>query len=111
MKPNQELADYIITGDLNMLYKHFLLLDGEYEEFDEDYKKVRFGLKVLFSIYDTWEKKINEKGDYVIVKNPFNRKYVKYLLEDYRTEISIREKIMREAIYKNTEILSTIMPR
>ena len=99
MKIPKDIAERVVTGSMHELWDTFINLEGEYEEFAEDYSEVRFGIKVSFEIYELWEDtktimKKNKDGMVIINGNT-------YKVEEFRTEKEERRKIMVEAILNN----------
>ena len=99
MKIPKEIAERIITGTMHELWDTFINLEGEYKKYYEDYDQIRYGINVIFEIYDLWEdtKQIirKDKNGEVIINGKT------YKLEDFRTEKENRRKIMMEAILNN----------
>ena len=109
MKLPQELVNHIIQGTMRQLWESFIALDGEYEEFEQDYDMVRFGVNVYFEIYDLWEETPN-----IARKDKDGKVYINgktCSLEDFRTEKEERRKIMVEALLNNVKEIEVIAPR
>ena len=99
MKIPKENAEMLLNGTMKELWEAFIMLEGEYKEYDEDYDEARFGLNVKFDIYEIWEPEITS----TIEKFNKNQKVQigekKYSLEEFSTEKEERRKIMVDAIY------------
>ena len=101
MKIPKDTAERIITGSMQEIWNTFITLEGEYEKWDIDYEKARFGVIVKFEIYDLWE-----ETNKIIRKDKDNKIIVNgtvYKIEDFRTEKEERRKIMVNAIIENIE--------
>ena len=109
MKIPKETAEKIISGTMMELWNVFVTLEGEYEEYDEDYEAIRFGIDVSFDIYDLWE-----ETSRIIIKDKIGKVLVsqkEFDISDYRTEKENRRKIMANAISENTMEADVISPR
>lgn len=109
MKIPKETADRIITGTMQEIWDTFITLEGEYDEYEEDYELVRYGIEVKFEIYDLWEdtKQIvrKDKDSKVIIGSNT------YKLERFRTEKEERRKVMVNAILNNVSEIEVTTPR
>lgn len=112
MKISEKIISEIATANIRQLWNHFVLLEGEYTGWQKDYEKVRFGIKMKFSIFDVWEpNRIFIRTHNVHVYEPDSNVKLSYRREDYRTEIMQREAIMRERLYENVDVKSTLEGR
>lgn len=106
MKLKEGIVDEVIRSDLGVLYDHFVIVLDEYDKelAEKQYKKVRYGINILFSIYDEIEgTRITQKGNTVILVNPYSYERYEVSIESYRTEVEDRRNVMIKAIYDNME--------
>lgn len=109
MKIPQELAQRIVTGSMREIWETFIVLRDEYDEFEEDFIRVKDGISVEFKIWWLWD-----GNNRIILKPKENKVYImnKYYDEDeYEEEKIERREIMVNAILENIENKSVIEPR
>lgn len=112
MKINEAIINNIAESGIKVLWEHFNLLNNDdYDDFSEDYEKVRFGYSVRFSIYDIWENRVYMRGSKVHVFDPETGYKMKYSREDYRTEVTKRLTMMRQRLYENMTTTSLLEDR
>lgn len=108
MKFNEEMIQEIIKGDTKTIYDNFRQLEGEYDEYEEDLRKIKYGLDLLFDIryylMDLFI--IREKSNSIILS-----KRIILKLPEFWDEIEKREKIMREKLYENYSDQEKLGPR
>lgn len=111
MKIKEAIINTIANADIDVLWEHFVLLEGEYDEYDDELELVRYGKDVKFSIFDIWDGRIVKRGNYVNVRHPETGEKRKYKRELYRTELMFRKSLMRKRLYENTAIEGNLIPR
>jgi len=115
MKIPAEIAEQVITGSMEDLWKTFINLEGEYPEYEEDYLAVRFGIEIPFEIYELWETDTERidygEGGILVKKGKVNINGKIYKHEELRSEKEERRKIMVKAIIENMGNKSVIQPR
>lgn len=109
MKIPMELAQKAVTGSMKEIWDTFIVLDGEYEEWEKDYNSARDGKSIEFRIWWLWD-----GSNRIILKPKESKVYIAgipFSEDEYEEEKINRRKIMVEAILNNIENKSVIEPR
>lgn len=101
MKIDENQIDLIMNKSLEEKWKLFRMLKGEYQEWEQDYLDVRYGIDIKFDINFAWQKQKNvymgqSQKMMVIGGNKIN-------IEDFNTELEKREDIINQALLNNVE--------
>ena len=109
MKIPNETAERMITGSIKEIWDTFINLEDEYDEWEKDYKLVKYGIKVVFPIYWIWK----ENGKIIPLENSNEYEIDKrgYSEDSYETEKETRRKIMIRAILENVAEHEVLQPR
>ena len=109
MKIPKEIAQEIITGSMKNIWDTFINLEGDYEDFEKDYQKAKYGLDVKFPIYWLW-KDTNK----ILLKHKDNQVVIDglaYFEDSFEIEKENRRKLMISAIQSNINEMDVISPR
>lgn len=109
MKIPEELAHRIVTGMMREIWETFIVLAGEYEEWEEDYEYAKSGEELDFRIWWLWD-----NSNRIVLKPKERKVYIlgiPYDEDKYEEEKLKRRRKMIEAILSNIETKSVIEPR